>query len=248
MCVRIWGHHALQIGARRRHRERIAVERTHHIDITRVDHRPHLVAAADRPRRNAGAERLSEADKVGLDAEELSRATRCNGEASLHLINDPDDAELLGDASHIGEIAGLWQDHAAVHHRGLHDQTGGETSFTLQCGKSSLKHTSIIEWHRRRHLRDGVWDSLAVGDGWVVLAIAPLVHRESDIDHHVVVVSVVAAEDLHHTVAAGCATSESDRIHGGFRAGVDEAPAGESPARREMLSHDVGVFGWRGEV
>ena len=164
MRVCVWRHHALQIGARRRHGERIPVEGTHHIHIASVDHRPHLVAAADRTRWNAGAERLGQADEIGLDAEEFGCATCRNGKAGLDLVNDPYNAKLLGDTSNILEVARLWQDHAAVHHCRLHDQAGWKLSLTLQGGESSLKHASIIEWHGGGHLRDGFRDSLAVGD------------------------------------------------------------------------------------
>ena len=59
---------------------------------------------------------------------------------------------------------------------------------------------------------------------------------------------VVAAEDLHHTVTASQCARNADRIHGGLRARVNEAPTWQLPSRGKVFSHDVGVFRWGGEV
>ena len=60
--------------------------------------------------------------------------------------------------------------------------------------------------------------------------------------------SVVAAEDLHHAVTASQRTCNANRVHGRLRTGVHEAPAWELPSRGKVLGHDVGIFRWSSEV
>ena len=131
MRIGVRGHDALKIRARRRHHERVTVECTDHVHLSGEHWRPHFISCADRTGWKSGAECLGETDHVGLDSEEFRCATCSNGESSLHFIHNPDHAVLLGDAAHFGKVARLREDHAAVHQRRLHDQTGGELPLGL---------------------------------------------------------------------------------------------------------------------
>ena len=81
-----------------------------------------------------------------------------------------------------------------------------------------------------------------------MLAVAHLVRRRLDRDHHGVVVAVVGALDLHDHVAAGEAAREVDGVHRRLGAGVGEAPVGEAPAAAQLLRHHDRALGRRGEV
>ena len=164
MCIGVGGHNAFEICACRRHHKRVAVECTDHVHLSGEHWRPHLISCADRTGWKSGAECLGETDHVGLDPEELRCATGGNGESSLHFIHNPNHAVLLRDAAHFGEVARLRENHAAVHQRRLHDQTGGELPLGLHSLKSAFECGCIIEWNRNGHLCDDVWDPLAVWD------------------------------------------------------------------------------------
>ena len=79
-------------------------------------------------------------------------------------------------------------------------------------------------------------------------AVADLVVGDADRDHHVVVVAVVGAEDLHDRVAAGRSAGDPDRVHRRLGARVDVAPLRQPPAPRQLLADDDGVLRRRREV
>ena len=59
------------------------------------------LAAAERRRRVAVAHRLGERGEVRRDAEELGGAALGEPEAGLDLVEDEEDAELLGQRPHL---------------------------------------------------------------------------------------------------------------------------------------------------
>ena len=72
--------------------------------------------------------------------------------------------------------------------------------------------------------------------------------RDTDGDHHAVVVPVVRAEDLHDRVAPLEAARDPDRVHRRLGARVREAPLGQPEAPRQLLRDDDPVLGRRREV
>ena len=69
-----------------------------------------------------------------------------------------------------------------------------------------------------------------------------------DGDLHRVVMTVVAALDLDDQVPAGDGAHEVDGVHGGFGAGVGEAPSWQAEAAGEFLGDHDGVRGGLGEM
>ena len=69
-----------------------------------------------------------------------------------------------------------------------------------------------------------------------------------DGDLHRVVMTVVAALDLDDQVPAGDRAHEVNGVHGGFGAGVGEAPSGQAEAAGEFGRDRDGVRGGLGEV
>ena len=155
---------------------------------------------------------------------------------------------LARDLAHGLEVAGLGEHDAEVHHRRLHDHAGGRAALLDEALDAALHGLGVVERHRDRHVDDGLRDAAAVGQRGEVVAVADLVVVDADRDHHVVVVAVVGAEDLHDRVAAGVGARDADRVHRRLGAGVDVAPLRQPPAARELLGDDDRVLGRRGEV
>ena len=155
---------------------------------------------------------------------------------------------FFGDLADRLEVARLRQDDAEVHQRGFHDQAGRFAAFLDQPLDAPLERAGIVEWHRDRHVDDRLRDASAVWQRGVVLAIADLVVRHADRDHHVVVMAVVRAEDLHDRVPAGEGAGDPDRVHRRFRAGVDIAPIRQAEALGQLVGDDDVVLHRRGEV
>ena len=78
------------------HRERVAVERADLLVGPVDDRLHHLGGAADRPARDAAAERLGEAHDVGLHAEQRGGPPGSDGEAGLHLVEREQHAVARG--------------------------------------------------------------------------------------------------------------------------------------------------------
>ena len=84
------------------------------------------------------------------------------------------------------------------------------------------------------------------GNGRGAIGRAGLVERWLHRHHDFIVVSVVAAFDLHDAIASGEGPSGADGVVGGFGAGVGEAPHRQlEPVAQEFS--DVGVVGTRGD-
>ena len=156
---------------------------------------------------------------------------------------------LLGDVADRLQVARLRQHHAQVHHGRFHDHAGRLLALGDEVLDAGFHHGSVVERHGGGHVDDGLRDALAVADRLVVVArtdLAPV--GDAQADHDVVVMAVVGAEDLHHLVAAGEGAGDADGVHGGFGAGVHEAPLGQLEVLGQVLGHDDGVFGRQGEL
>ena len=77
-----------------------------------------------------------------------------------------------GDLANAGEIVVGGEDHSAVHHRRLHNQTGGRSTARLECDQASLERVGIVIGDRDGQ-GDGLWwDPRTVGDTGTVRLIA----------------------------------------------------------------------------
>ena len=112
----------------------------------------------------------------------------------------------------------------------------------------ALERLGVVERDDARGLGGAGRVAEAVGDRGGVLAVAHLVRRRLDRDHHGVVVAVVGALDLDDHVAPGEAAREVDGVHRRLGAGVGEAPVGEAPAAAQLLGDDDRALGRRREV
>ena len=155
---------------------------------------------------------------------------------------------LLRDLADGLEIARLRQDDTEVHHRRFHDHAGRLAVLGDEPFDPTLHRFRVVEGHRDRHVGHDLRDPEPVGDRLQVEAVADRVVVDTERDHHVVVMAVVGAEDLHDRVATGDAPGDPDRVHRRLRAGVDVAPVLEPPATGELLADDDRILGRRGEV
>ena len=77
-----------------------------------------------------------------------------------------------GDLANAGEIVVGGEDHSAVHHRRLHNQTGSRSTARLECDQASLERVGIVIGDRDGQ-GDGLWwDPRTVGDTGTVRLIA----------------------------------------------------------------------------
>jgi hypothetical protein len=126
-------------------------------------------------------------------------------------------------------------------------QAGGR-SFLDEALDPPLHRVGVVERHRDRQVRGGLRNPGAVGERGVVLAVADVLVRDADRDHHVVVVAVVRAEDLHDRVATGCSAGDPDRVHRRLGARVRVAPFRQAEATGELFRDDDRVLSRGGEV
>ena len=155
---------------------------------------------------------------------------------------------LLRDLADGLEVAGLREHDAEVHHRRLHDHAGGHATFFGKALDAALHGGRVVERHGDRHVGYGLRDAAAVGEGRVVLAVADRGVVHADRDHHVVVVTVVRAEDLDDRVAARRGARNADRVHRGLGARVRVSPLRQAPTALELVGDDDRVLGRRGKV
>ena len=106
----------------------------------------------------------------------------------------------------------------------------------------------VVERHRDGQVGGHLRDAGPVRERLVVVAVADPVVFDADRHHHVVVVAVVGAEDLHDRVPPGGRAGDPDRVHGRLGAGVRVSPLRQAPATRQLLGDDNAVLGGRGKV
>ena len=155
---------------------------------------------------------------------------------------------LLRDLADGLEVAGLREHDAEVHHRRLHDHAGGQATLFGKALDAALHGGRVVERHGDRHVGYGLRDAAAVGEGRVVLAVADRGVVHADRDHHVVVVTVVRAEDLDDRVAARRGARDADRIHRGLGPRVRVPPLRQAPTALQLVGDDDGILGRGGEV
>ena len=73
--VRVLREHLGEVDLGGRHRQRVAVEGAHLLEVAIDHHAQRVLGAADRATREARTQRLRVGDQVGLHAEDLDRAT-----------------------------------------------------------------------------------------------------------------------------------------------------------------------------
>ena len=150
---------------------------------------------------------------------------------------------LLRDLADSLEVAGLWEHDAEVHHGGFHDHAGRQATLFGEALNAALHRGRIVERDSDRHVRNGLRNAAAIGQGGVVLAVANRVVVNADRHHHVVVVAVVRAEDLDDRVATGRGAGNTNRIHRGLGARVRIAPLRQAPTALQFLGDDNCIFG-----
>ena len=139
------------------------------------------------------------------------------------------------------EVAGLGQADADVLHRRLDDEAGH-----LTAAQGLLEGGRVVEGDDDRVLEDRLGDTCGSGNRGGPVGRAGGVEGRLHRHHHLVVVAVVAALDLHDLVPAGHAAGDADGVHRRLGAGVGEAPHAQAVALDELLG-DVGVGLARGD-
>ena len=150
---------------------------------------------------------------------------------------------LLRDLADSLEVAGLWEHDTEVHHRRFHDYAGRQATLFGEALNTALHGGSVVEGDSNRHIRNGLRNATAVGQGAVVLAITNRGVVDTDRNHHVVVVAVIRAEDLDDRVAARGGTGDANCIHRGLRARVRIAPLRQAPTALQLLGDDNRILG-----
>src|SRR6266540_1445201 len=106
----------LETGTRSRHCERIAVVRSHLIDLAAEYDVHDLFGGADSSTRKSAAERFRQCHHVRSDAELLGCATRRDAEARFDFVENENDAVSLGDVADGFEVTRLGENDAEIHH------------------------------------------------------------------------------------------------------------------------------------
>ena len=228
-----------------RHRQRVAVERARHVVGAVDDRLVQLARCADRAARRAAPDRLRETDDVRRHAEDLGRTAVGQRRARLHLV--------VGQVRPVGvqqvfqtlQVAGLRQDHAAVHHGGLDDHAGDAVAFL---GDHRANGIEVVERHDPNQVGEHLRDAEGLRHRRGVLARSHVGGVGRHRDHQRVVVTVVGALDLHDQVAARVRAHQACPLQRRFRAGVAEAPQRKVEPVGEVLADHVELLRGLGEV
>ena len=149
--------------------------------------------------------------RSGRDPEELGRAAAREAEAGLDLVEDQQDAELLGQGAHRLVEAGLGQDGLGVAEDGLDDDRGDLLATLLEQPAQPL---DVVVARRDDRVGDRVRDAPAPGQADRRVGVAELGHVvRRDADQGVVVDAVVLALELHDLVATGVGPGDAHRVH-----------------------------------
>ena len=132
------------------------------------------------------------------------------------------------------EVAGLRQDHAAVHHRRLEDHAGDLPRVLLE---GATRFRQIVEGHHANQVGEGVRDAERLRDRDRMLARTDLGAIRGHAEHDRVVMAVVGPLDLDQHVAACVRPHQADSLERRLRAGVRESPERELEAVGEVLAH-----------
>jgi len=164
-----------------------------------VDQSHDVGPPADGAAGQSTADGLGQADQVGGDVEALGGTAGSDGDPGLDLVEDEHRAVLVGDLFDARKVAGVGQDDAAVHHRGLHDHSCDLFGMT---GKHGAQGVEVVEGHFRRQLYDGVGYALALRHRGGRFSWAHLRGVGLDRHHEGVVVALVGGLDLDQPVAS----------------------------------------------
>ena len=205
----------------------------------------HVGPAAEGGRGRPAADRLREAGQVGLHAVALDRPARRDRRARFHLVEDEQRAVPVEELEEPGEVAGLGNGDADVHHHRFDDQARDGVADVVE---QLRQHGEVVERDRVRVaaqiLRNAERHRLRCRR----FASAHQICVRNDGEHHGVVVPVIRAFDLHDVVAAGRRARDTDRAHRRFGAGVGEANLFEPEPAAELLGEQDRIFGRRREV
>ena len=245
VVVGLRGGHLGQHGPGRGHGQGVAVEGADHL-VAALGHVVHdLPGAADGGHGHAAAERLGQGDQVGLDAFGPGDAAGADGEAGLDFVEGEQGSVLVQEVLQRGEVARLRLDDAGVHHHRLQDQAGDFVFVPLE---QAFHAVEVVEGGDQGQVGDGLRAAGGGGDAGRLVPRADLVCFGGHGDLHRVVVAVVAALDLDDQVPAGDRAHQVDGVHGGFGAGVGEAPLRQAEPFCQLGGHRDGVRGGLGEV
>ena len=151
----------------------------------------------------------------------------------------------MRDISQPGQVAGVGQDDAYVHHRRLDDH--GRDVVRVP-GKRALERLEVVEGDDRGQLDDRGRDAIALRHGGGRVGRTHELRRWFHRDHQGVVVAVVGGLHLDQALAAGEAAGDPDGIQCGLRPRVGEAPLGQPEPPGELAGHVQVVRHRLGEV
>ena len=188
-----------------------------------------LGASAERGRRIAVAHRLGVRREVGRDPEELGGAATREAEAGLHLVEDQEDPELLGERAHRLVEAGRRHDPLRVAEDRLDDDRRDVVALALE---QPAQEVDVVVAGRDDRVGHRVRNAAAPGEAYRVVLVAELAHViRRDADQRVVVDPVVLTLELHDLVAPGVRPRHAHRVHRRLGAGHRHArlvdPAGQ---------------------
>ncbi len=150
-----------------------------------------------------------------------------------------------------GQIAGLGQDDARVHHDGLEDHPGDLAPVLAQ---HPVDDREVVESHDDGEVGQHPRDAGARRDAGRPVGRAGLARFGVDRYLHRVMVAVVTALDLDDQVAASDRPHQVHRVHGGLGARVNEPPlrqaeaAGQFPGDGERIASRLGEVRAAGDL
>ena len=174
--------------ARRRHRQRIAIEGAHLRDTLLLDDAHHIRATADGATRKPAADRLGQGDQVGCHPEALGGATGSDGHARLDLVEDQERALTVSQVAQPRQVALVRQHDADVHHRRLDDH---RRDLARMFRKRVGRGRQVVERNDGRQLDHRGGDALALRDRRRLVGRPHLVRRRLHRHHQSVVMAVV---------------------------------------------------------
>ena len=191
------------------------------------------------PHGQAAADRLRQAHDVRRHAERLDGAAERDRGPRLHLVERQVRAVLVREILEPLQVAGLGQDHAAVHHRRLDDHAGDLALVLLERARGLGQ---VVERHHPHDVRHRLRDAERLRHGVRMLPGADLRGIGTDGEHQRVVVPVIRALDLDDHLAAGVGAHEARGLERGLRAGVAEPPEREAEAFDQVVADRVQVL------
>ncbi len=188
----------------RAHGQRIARQRPRLIDrAERRDLIHQLRAAAVGGGGQPAADDLAEAGQVGLDAVARLGAAPVHAEPGHDLVENQHDPERAGEFAQTLEVTGCRRDDPHVAGDGLDDQSGDFRATILQ---QPLDGGGVVERNHVRQLGQRLRHSGTARQ-------TERHHARTRVDQKRIDVTVVAAFDLDHLVAARRPARQADRRH-----------------------------------